>query len=150
MDSQAQNPDDGAAIALLHHPSRRKAWLGKVSEVHGRTPGINKLPLKVLGTIGSLVVVNVVVWVGVGVVLVSFHLLVFCVWRELFVCLLAWMLMRGVGVSSVSKISRRNIGGGQGEGRWRSEGREREVRLSCDNAFLEGLEMWRKNMFGLR
>lgn len=36
-------------------------------------PGINKLPLKVLGTIGTLVLVNVVVWAGVGVVLVSLN-----------------------------------------------------------------------------
>ncbi|KAL5328459.1 hypothetical protein ACEPPN_001958 [Leptodophora sp. 'Broadleaf-Isolate-01'] len=62
----------GAGVALLPHPSRRKAWLGKVSAVHGRMPGINKLPLKVLGTIGTLVLVNVVVWAGVGVVL-AYH-----------------------------------------------------------------------------
>jgi len=68
--------NDGAGMALLpHHPSRRKVWIGKIGAVHGRMPGINKLPLKVLGTIGTLVLVNIVVWVGVGVVLVSFYIL---------------------------------------------------------------------------
>ena len=57
--------NDGAGMALLpHHPSRRKVWIGKIGAVHGRMPGINKLPLKVLGTIGTLVLVNIVVWVG--------------------------------------------------------------------------------------
>ncbi|KAG4435428.1 hypothetical protein IFR05_009102 [Cadophora sp. M221] len=64
--------NDGAGVALLPHPSRRKAWLGKVSAVHGRMPGVNKLPLKVLGTIATLVIVNVVVWAAVGVVL-AYH-----------------------------------------------------------------------------
>ncbi|KAG4421904.1 hypothetical protein IFR04_005016 [Cadophora malorum] len=65
--------NDGAGMALLpHHPSRRKVWIGKIGAVHGRMPGINKLPLKVLGTIGTLVLVNIVVWVGVGVVL-AYH-----------------------------------------------------------------------------
>ncbi|KAK6580184.1 hypothetical protein PZA11_007206 [Diplocarpon coronariae] len=55
--------------ASMTRGGRRKQWLGRVRAVHGRTPGINKLPLEVLGTIGALVVGNAVVWVGVGIVL---------------------------------------------------------------------------------
>ncbi|KAI6716084.1 high affinity nickel transporter nic1 [Diplocarpon mali] len=42
--------------ASMTRGGRRKQWLGRVRAVHGRTPGINKLPLEVLGTIGALVV----------------------------------------------------------------------------------------------
>ncbi|CZS97784.1 hypothetical protein WAI453_008829 [Rhynchosporium graminicola] len=64
--------DSNSGMAFFPHPSRRKVWADKVSAVHGRVPGINKLPLKVLGTIGTLVLVNLLVWAGVGLVL-AYH-----------------------------------------------------------------------------
>jgi hypothetical protein len=51
--------------------TRRQRLLSKTIRYHEKLPGINKLPLSVLGVIGLLIVVNIVVWIAVGIVLVS-------------------------------------------------------------------------------
>lgn len=69
--------------------SKRHLLVGKVEALHGRVPGIRKLPFRAVAVIVSLVVVNTVVWVAVGIVLVRDDMIhksavVFCVLRETF------------------------------------------------------------------
>jgi len=81
-DSRPQSdPDPGLSLSLA--AQRRQRLLMKVTTYHEQLPGIRRLPLSVLGIVGALVAVNVVVWIAVGVVLVSVRApgackLVFC------------------------------------------------------------------------
>lgn len=45
----------------------------KATHYHGKVPYLRKLPLRAIVAISSLIVVNLLVWVAVGVVLVSYH-----------------------------------------------------------------------------
>lgn len=51
-----------------------KSWSNKASGYHSRVPYLNKLPFPALAIIVTLIVVNVLVWVAVGVVLVHVSL----------------------------------------------------------------------------
>jgi hypothetical protein len=57
----------------------KKRVSDKAAEYHQFIPGIRKLPLPVFGIILIIAVVNALVWVGVGVVLVSSQILSFSV-----------------------------------------------------------------------
>jgi hypothetical protein len=48
---------------------------GQAARIHGRTPGLRKLPLPAIAIIVLLVLSNIVVWIAVGIVLVESHLL---------------------------------------------------------------------------
>jgi hypothetical protein len=74
--------------------SRKEILLDKAANLHENVPGINKLPLPVLGIIGLLVVVNILVWGGAGTVLVCSQ---FSDFRVLFADLV-------IGLSSVSLV----------------------------------------------
>ena len=50
--------------------SLKKSLLRKAATHHERVPGLRRMPLPALGIILLLVIVNLVVWVGVGIVLV--------------------------------------------------------------------------------
>ena len=43
----------------------------KAASYHGRIPGVKRLPLPVFGIILTIGVANILVWVAVGIVLVS-------------------------------------------------------------------------------
>jgi len=60
--------DDYSAVET---PVLMKGFLDKAALYHGRFPVIRKLPLPVVGIILTVGIVNIMVWVGVGVVLVS-------------------------------------------------------------------------------
>ena len=45
--------------------------LERSKEVHARVPGLRELPWAVVGIVGLVAFVNVLVWIGCGVVLVS-------------------------------------------------------------------------------
>lgn len=51
--------------------SRFKSWSNKASAYHSRVPYINKLPFNAIAIIATLIIINVLVWVAVGIVLVS-------------------------------------------------------------------------------
>jgi len=46
----------------------------RAAEIHGRTPGLRKLPFSAIAIIVFLVLINIAVWIGVGIVLVEPHL----------------------------------------------------------------------------
>ena len=56
--------------------SRFKSWSNKVSNYHSRVPYLNKLPFPALAIIATLIVINVLVWVAVGIVLVRLQVLI--------------------------------------------------------------------------
>ena len=49
-----------------------KSWSNKASNYHARVPYLNKLPFPALAIIVTLITVNILVWVAVGIVLVGF------------------------------------------------------------------------------
>jgi high-affinity nickel-transport protein len=51
-----------------------KSWKNKASAYHSRVPYLNRLPFNAIAIIVTLVVVNILVWVAVGIVLVCLSL----------------------------------------------------------------------------
>lgn len=49
-----------------------KSWSNKASDYHSRVPYLNKLPFPALAIIVTLIIINILVWVAVGIVLVSY------------------------------------------------------------------------------
>lgn len=47
------------------------SFQSKAASYHGRVPGIRKLPFSVVAIIALVLIVNLLVWIGVGVILVS-------------------------------------------------------------------------------
>ena len=45
----------------------------KAEKTHSRVPGLRKIPLPAIGIILLVALVNILVWVAVGVVMVRFH-----------------------------------------------------------------------------
>jgi high-affinity nickel-transport protein len=52
-----------------------KSWSNKASRYHARVPYLSRLPFPALAIIVTLIVVNLLVWAGVGIVLVRTLLL---------------------------------------------------------------------------
>lgn len=64
-------------LNLTHGEARQqllasgKRFLDKATIYHGQLPFIRRLSLPALGIIGLLLFVNIIVWIAVGIVLVS-------------------------------------------------------------------------------
>jgi len=64
---------DGIYPAPERHEmsNAKKGLLETVELYHNRIPGLRQLPFAVTSIISAIVAVNILVWVGVGVILVS-------------------------------------------------------------------------------
>jgi high-affinity nickel-transport protein len=49
----------------------KKGLLETAELYHGRIPGLRQLPFPVIGIISAIAALNIIVWVGVGAILVS-------------------------------------------------------------------------------
>lgn len=54
--------------------SRFKSWSNKASNYHSRVPYLNKLPFPAIAIITTLITINILVWIAVGIVLVRLQL----------------------------------------------------------------------------
>lgn len=52
-------------------PSFKEAFVRKAEWSHSAVPGLRKIPLRALGIILLIAIVNAVVWIAAGIVLVS-------------------------------------------------------------------------------
>jgi hypothetical protein len=67
---------DSEALLLESTPTQdtppKNSLASKAALYHERIPIIRRLPLSVIGVIVTVLFVNIVVWAGVGIVLVSY------------------------------------------------------------------------------
>ncbi|KAJ5701412.1 nickel transport protein [Penicillium malachiteum] len=61
-------PDEQPTVTLKSR-WMNSAWLRPIRRTHQRIPGVNKVPLRAIGIIGLLIMVNIIVWIAVAIVL---------------------------------------------------------------------------------
>ncbi|KAF1967735.1 high affinity nickel transport protein nic1 [Bimuria novae-zelandiae CBS 107.79] len=88
-----------------------KSWTNKAARCHSRVPYLNKLPFPAISIIITLIVVNILVWVAVGIVL-HFHT------PLISTAILSWTLglrhaLDADHISAIDLMTRRLIASGQ-------------------------------------
>lgn len=66
---------EAASVDSNNDRTELRKWgiVRKAEKTHSRVPGLRKIPLPAIGIILLVALVNVLVWIAVGIVLVSFH-----------------------------------------------------------------------------